>query len=80
MAEAISGYLTEGHAVRMDDFGTFMPAVRSTPVDNPQEVQADKIYVSFYPSRKLRMQIEHTPVCINAPQKGKRSSPTLPDE
>lgn len=80
MAEAISGYLSEGHSVRMDDFGTFMPSVRSTPVGRPDQVQANKIYVSFYPSKKLRMQIENTPVCIDAPRKGKQPSPTLPDE
>lgn len=80
MAEAISGYLSEGHSVRMDDFGTFMPSVRSTPVGRPEQVQADKIYVSFYPSKKLRMQIENTPVCIDTPRKVKQPSPTLPDE
>lgn len=66
MTEALSYYLSEGHAVRMDDFGTFMPCVTSRPVDRPEDIKANGIHVTFYPSGELRRKLKEISVCTDA--------------
>jgi len=54
LVDAMSVYLNEGHGVRLDGFGTFLPAVRSQSSDNPDEAGIKKVKITFLPNKALR--------------------------
>lgn len=58
MTDALCSYLSEGHSVRLAEFGTLMPTIRSSAVENSKDIKANKISVSFYPSGKLQQQLK----------------------
>lgn len=46
-------WLEEGHGVKLGNFGSFMPSVRSASSENPDEVGVKRIRLTFYPSKDL---------------------------
>lgn len=54
LVDAMSVYLNEGHGVRLDGFGTFVPSVRSQSSDNPEEAGIKKVKITFLPNKALR--------------------------
>ena len=54
LVDAMATFLEEGHGVRLDGFGTFVPAVVSDSADVPDKAGVKKVKVTFLPSQTLR--------------------------
>lgn len=46
-------WLEEGHGVKLGNFGSFMPSVRSASSEDPAEVGVKRMRLTFYPSKDL---------------------------
>lgn len=57
LVDSMAVYLTEGHGVRLDDFGTFLPAVVSDSADEADKAGVKRFKVSFVPSKALRTMV-----------------------
>lgn len=53
LIDSMMSWIEEGHGVRLGNFGSFLPAVRSRSSENPDEVGVKRIRLTFYPSREL---------------------------
>ena len=51
--DSMVGWLEEGHGVKLDGMGTFLPAVRSQSSTDKDKAGVKHIRISFYPSRDL---------------------------
>ncbi|MDD3037939.1 HU family DNA-binding protein [Bacteroides sp.] len=54
LVDSMAVYLSEGHGVRLDDFGTFLPAVVSDSADTADKAGVKRVKVTFMPSKALR--------------------------
>ena len=50
-------WMEEGHGIRFDGFGSFMPAVRSQSSEDAGKVGVKRVRVSFFPSRALSQKV-----------------------
>ena len=46
-------WLEEGHGVKLGNFGSFMPSVRSDSNEDPEKVGVKRMRLTFYPSKDL---------------------------
>lgn len=53
LTDSMITWLEEGHGVKLGNFGSFMPSVRSASSENPEEVGVKRIRLTFYPSKDL---------------------------
>ena len=51
--DAMKVFLKAGAGVSLQDFGTFLPEVKSESSENPDEVGVKRVRVSFRPHKKL---------------------------
>lgn len=51
--DSIIKWMGQGHGVRLDGFGSFLPVVKSDSSENAEEAGVKKIRVSFFPSKAL---------------------------
>lgn len=57
LVSAMSVYLNEGHGVRLEGFGTFLPSVVSRSSDNAEDAGVKRVKVTFLPSKALRTMV-----------------------
>lgn len=57
LTERMVEWMEEGHGIRFDGFGSFMPVVKSKSSENADEVGVKRVRVSFYPSRELARRV-----------------------
>lgn len=57
LTERMVEWMEEGHGIRFDGFGSFMPVVKSKSSENADEVGVKRVRVSFYPSRTLSKRV-----------------------
>ena len=50
-------WLEEGHGVKLGNFGSFMPSVRSASSEDPDEVGVKRVRLTFYPSKDLSKKV-----------------------
>ena len=50
-------WLEEGHGVKLGNFGSFMPSVRSASSEDPEEVGVKRVRLTFYPSKDLSKKV-----------------------
>lgn len=50
-------WMEEGHGVRFDGFGSFMPVVKSDSSENADEVSVKRVRISFFPSKNLAQKV-----------------------
>ena len=50
-------WLEEGHGVKLGNFGSFMPSVRSASSEDPDEVGVKRMRLTFYPSKDLSKKV-----------------------
>lgn len=53
LINSMMAWLEEGHGVRLGNFGSFLPSVRSQSSEDPNEVGIKRVRLTFYPSKKL---------------------------
>lgn len=53
MVDAMIVFLKGGHGVSLKDFGTFLPEVKSSSSENPDEVGVKRVRISFRPHKTL---------------------------
>ena len=53
LTDSMITWLEEGHGVKLGNFGSFMPSVRSASSENPEEVGVKRMRLTFYPSKDL---------------------------
>lgn len=53
MVDAMIVFLKGGHGVSLQDFGTFLPEVKSDSSENPDEVGVKRLRISFRPHKSL---------------------------
>lgn len=53
LVDAMIVFLKGGHGVSLQDFGTFIPEVKSASSEDPGEVGVRRLRVSFRPHKKL---------------------------
>lgn len=50
-------WLEEGHGVRLGNFGSFQPSVKSDSSENPDEAGVKRTRLTFYPSKELARRV-----------------------
>jgi predicted histone-like DNA-binding protein len=53
LTDSMITWLEEGHGVKLGNFGSFMPSVKSASSENPEEVGVKRMRLTFYPSKDL---------------------------
>lgn len=53
LTDSMITWLEEGHGVKLGNFGSFMPSVKSASSENPDEVGVKRMRLTFYPSKDL---------------------------
>lgn len=75
LVAAMSVYLNEGHGVRLDGFGTFLPAVVSRSADKADDAGVKRVKITFIPSKALRTMVGGIGICTE----GGSEAPIDPD-
>ena len=53
LTDSMITWLEEGHGVKLGNFGSFMPSVRSDSNEDPEKVGVKRMRLTFYPSKDL---------------------------
>ena len=53
LTDSMITWLEEGHGVKLGNYGSFMPSVRSASSENPEKVGVKRMRLTFYPSKDL---------------------------
>ena len=53
LTDSMITWLEEGHGVKLGNFGSFMPSVKSDSSEDPNEVGVKRMRLTFYPSKDL---------------------------
>lgn len=67
LTERMVEWMEEGHGVRFDGFGSFMPAVKSRSSENLEECGVKRVRVSFFPSRALAQRVNAINISTESP-------------
>lgn len=65
LVESMNVYLSAGHGVRLEGFGTFLPSVVSRSADVPDAAGVRRVKVTFIPSKSLRRTMMSIPISTN---------------
>ena len=57
LTDSMITWLEEGHGVRLGNFGSFMPSVKSDSSEDPNEVGVKRMRLTFYPSKDLSRRV-----------------------
>lgn len=57
LADRMVKWMEEGHGIRYDGLGSFIPVVKSGSSENADDVSVKRVRISFFPSRKLAQKI-----------------------
>lgn len=81
LVSAMSVYLNEGHGVRLDGFGTFLPAVVSRSADTADDAGVKRVKVTFMPGKALRTMVGSIGICTEGGNEApKDPTPDNPEE
>ena len=57
LTDSMITWLEEGHGVKLGNFGSFMPSVKSDSSEDPNEVGVKRMRLTFYPSKDLSKRV-----------------------
>lgn len=57
LTDSMISWLEEGHGVKLGNFGSFMPSIKSASSENADEVGVKKVRLTFYPSKDLARRV-----------------------
>lgn len=57
LTDSMITWLEEGHGVKLGNFGSFMPSVKSDSSEDPNEVGVKRMRLTFYPSKDLSRRV-----------------------
>jgi len=58
LVDSMMGWIEEGHGVKLGNFGSFMPTVKSASSEVPDEVGVKRVWVTFYASKELKERLD----------------------
>lgn len=73
LINSMMAWVEEGHGVRLGEFGSFLPSIRSASSENPNEVGVKRIRLTFYPSRELSARLGDVSYSTSNPYKDAES-------
>lgn len=80
LTDSMITWLEEGHGVKLGNFGSFMPSVKSASSENPEEVGVKRMRLTFYPSKDLYTKVGAISYSKESlPQNKTEDSETEPD-
>lgn len=80
LTDSMITWLEEGHGVKLGNFGSFMPSVKSASSENPEEVGVKRMRLTFYPSKDLYTKVGAISYSKESlPQNEAEDSETEPD-
>lgn len=80
LTDSMITWLEEGHGVKLGNFGSFMPSVKSASSENPEEVGVKRMRLTFYPSKDLYTKVGAISYSKESlPQNETEDSETEPD-
>ena len=53
LTDSMISWIEEGHGVKLGNFGSFMPSVKSASNEDPDKVGVKRLKLTFYPSKAL---------------------------
>ena len=53
LTDSMISWIEEGHGVKLGNFGSFMPSVKSASNEDPDKVGVKRMKLTFYPSKDL---------------------------
>lgn len=57
LIDSMMSWIEEGHGVRLGNFGSFLPSVKSASSEDPNEAAVKRVRLIFYPSKELAARI-----------------------
>lgn len=57
LIDSMMSWLEEGHGVKLGNFGTFHPSIKSSSSEDPGEVDVKRMKLVFRPSRELASRV-----------------------
>ena len=57
LTDSMITWLEEGHGVKLGNFGSFMPSVKSDSSEDQNEVRVKRMRLTFYPSKDLSRRV-----------------------
>ena len=57
LTDSLITWLEEGHGVKLGNFGSFMPSVKSDSNEEMEKVGVKRIRLTFYPSKALSRRV-----------------------
>ena len=57
LTDSMITWLEEGHGVKLGNFGSFLPSVKSASSEDPNEVGVKRLRLTFYPSKDLSKRV-----------------------
>lgn len=80
LTDSMITWLEEGHGVKLGNFGSFMPSVKSASSENPEKVGVKRMRLTFYPSKDLYTKVGAISYSKESlPQNETEDSETEPD-
>lgn len=58
LVDSMMGWIEEGHGVKLGDFGSFMPTVKSASSEVAKEAGVKRVWVTFYASKELKERLD----------------------
>ncbi len=58
LVESMMDWIEEGHGVKLGNFGSFMPTVKSASSEMADEVGVKRVWVTFYASKELKERLD----------------------
>lgn len=58
LVESMMDWIEEGHGVKLGNFGSFMPTVKSASSEVPDEAGVKRVWVTFYAGKELRERLD----------------------
>lgn len=72
LINSMMAWVEEGHGVRLGNFGSFLPSVKSASSEDPDEVGVKRIRLTFYPSKELCARLGDVSYSTNNPFKSEQ--------
>lgn len=64
LIDSMMSWIEEGHGVRLGNFGSFLPSVKSDSSENPDEVGVKRMRLSFRPTKELTTRLGRVSISI----------------
>lgn len=81
LTDSMIAWIEEGHGVKLGNFGSFMPSVKSASNEDPSKVGVKRTKLTFYPSKTLADKVREVNISTENPYNSDdaEAEPETPD-